>query len=51
MYEMARTIVAMLCVLWLLGIISHTDGGRIHLLLVGLVGTSGVNFMTGRRTM
>ena len=46
---MLWTIVAVLVVLWLLGLIGHIGGGLIHALLVIAVLVVIYNFITGRR--
>ena len=46
---MLWTIVAVLVVLWLLGLIGHIGGGLIHALLVIAVIVVIYNFITGRR--
>jgi len=46
---MLYTIVAVLLVLWLLGLIAHIGGGLIHLLLVVAIIVFIWNLVTGRR--
>jgi hypothetical protein len=46
---MLYTIIAVLVVLWLLGLIGHVAGGLIHLLLVAAVIVFIYKFVTGRR--
>ena len=48
---MLWTIVAVLAVLWLLGMIGNVGGALIHLLLVAAVIVLRVNLLTGRRTV
>jgi uncharacterized membrane protein YtjA (UPF0391 family) len=49
--RMLWTIIAILAVLWLLGVVtSYTAGGLIHALLVIAVVLFVVNLLTGRRT-
>jgi hypothetical protein len=49
---MLWTIIAILAVLWLLGLVtSYTAGGLIHVLLVVAVVLFIVNLLTGRRTV
>ena len=45
---MLYTIVAVLFVLWLLGLIGHIGGGLIHLLLVAALVVFLWNMLTGR---
>ena len=47
---MLWTIVAVLAVLWLLGLMANIGGGLIHLLLVAALIVVVFNFVTGRRT-
>ncbi len=44
-------IVAVLVVLWLLGLVAHVGGGLIHLLLLIAVVVGGVNLLRGRRPL
>ena len=49
---MLWTIIAILAVLWLLGVVtSYTAGGLIHALLVIALVLFVVNLLTGRRTV
>lgn len=48
---MLWTIVAILLVLWLIGLIAHIGGGLIHLLLVVALVVFVINLLTGRRTV
>lgn len=49
---MLWTIIAILVVLWLIGMItSYTAGGLIHILLVIAIVVLLVNLITGRRTL
>ncbi len=47
---MLWTIIAILFVLWLIGLIAHVGGGLIHLLLVLAVIVFVFNLLTGRRS-
>ena len=47
---MLYTILAVLCVLWLLGLVSGVGGGLIHLLLVVAAVILIFNLISGRRT-
>ena len=47
---MLWTILVVLCILWLLGVVtSYTAGGLIHLLLVVALVTFVINLLQGRR--
>ncbi len=49
-YTMLWTILVVLCILWLLGMVtSFTAGGLIHILLVAAVVILVFNLVTGRR--
>jgi hypothetical protein len=48
---MLWTIVAVLLVLWLIGLLAHVGGGLIHLLLVIALVVFVINLITGRRTI
>ncbi len=48
---MLWTIMAVLLVLWLLGLIGHVGGGLIHLLLVFAVVALVIQLFTGRRVV
>jgi hypothetical protein len=48
---MLWTILAVLVVLWLLGLLANIGGGLIHLLLVLAVIVFIANFLSGRRTV
>ncbi|HEX8891002.1 MAG TPA: lmo0937 family membrane protein [Pyrinomonadaceae bacterium] len=48
---MLWTIMAVLLVLWLIGLIAHIGGGLIHLLLVVALVVFVINLLTGRRTV
>jgi Family of unknown function (DUF5670) len=48
---MLWTIVAILFVLWLLGLVAHVGGALIHLLLVVAVIVMVANMLTGRRAV
>ena len=48
---MLWTIIAVLLVLWLLGLIAHIGGGLIHLLLVIAAIVLVINLLSGRRTV
>ena len=48
---MLYTIIAVLVVLWLLGLIGHIGGGLIHLLLVAAVIVFIWNLVAGRRSV
>jgi Family of unknown function (DUF5670) len=48
---MLWTIIAVLVVLWLIGLIAHIGGGLIHLLLVVALVVFVINLLTGRRTV
>lgn len=48
---MLWTILAVLLVLWLIGLIAHIGGGLIHLLLVVALVVFVINLLTGRRTV
>jgi hypothetical protein len=48
---MLWTIVAILFVLWLLGLMAHVGGALIHLLLVVAVIVMVANMLTGRRAV
>ncbi len=48
---MLWTIVAILFVMWLLGMIGHVGGGLIHLLLVAALIAAVFNLVAGRRTV
>lgn len=48
---MLWTIIAVLFVLWLIGLIAHIGGGLIHLLLVVALIVFVINLLTGRRTV
>ncbi len=48
---MLWTIVAILFVMWLLGMIGHVGGGLIHLLLVAALIAVVFNLVAGRRTV
>jgi hypothetical protein len=48
---MLWTILAVLLVLWLIGLIAHIGGGLIHLLLVVALIVFVINLLTGRRTV
>jgi hypothetical protein len=49
-YAMLWTILVVLCILWLLGMVtSFTAGGLIHILLVAAVVILIYNLVTGRR--
>ncbi len=46
---MLWTILAILLVLWLLGLVTNVVGGLVHFLLVVAVVVLAVQFLTGRR--
>jgi hypothetical protein len=48
---MLWTIVAVLLVLWLIGLVAHIGGGLIHLLLVVALVVFVINLITGRQTV
>ena len=48
---MLWTILAVLLVLWLIGLIANIGGGLIHLLLVVALIVFVINLLTGRRTV
>jgi hypothetical protein len=48
---MLWTIIAVLLVLWLIGLLAHIGGGLIHLLLVVALVVFVINLITGRRTV
>jgi len=49
-YAMLWTILVVLCVLWLLGVVtSYTAGGLIHILLVAALVLLIINLVSGRR--
>ena len=48
---MLYTIVAILLVMWLLGLVANIGGGLIHILLVIALVAFVVNLLTGRRTV
>ena len=48
---MLWTILAVLLVLWLIGLIANIGGGFIHLLLVVALIVFVINLLTGRRTV
>lgn len=48
---MLWTIVAILLVLWLVGLLAHIGGGLIHLLLVVAAIVVVFNLLTGRRAV
>ena len=48
---MLWTIVAVLLILWLLGLVGHIGGGLIHLLLVIAAIVVVINLLSGRRTI
>jgi hypothetical protein len=48
---MLWTIIAVLLVLWLLGLVAHIGGGLIHLLLVIALVVFVINLITGRETV
>jgi len=49
-YAMLWTILVILCVLWLLGVVtSYTAGGLIHLLLLAALVVLVINLVSGRR--
>lgn len=48
---MLYTLVAILLVLWLLGLVANFGGALIHILLVVALVAFIVNLMTGRRTV
>jgi hypothetical protein len=48
---MLWTIIAILVVLWLVGLLTHVAGGFIHLLLVIALVVFIINFISGRRTV
>lgn len=48
---MLWTILAIVLVLWLLGLIAHIGGGLIHLLLVVAAVVLIIQLITGRRTV
>jgi hypothetical protein len=48
---MLWTILAIVLVLWLLGLIANVGGGLIHLLLVVAVVVLLIQLLTGRRTV
>ena len=50
-YNMLWTIIAILLVLWVLGLATHVAGGLIHLLLVLAVIIVLVRLITGRRAV
>jgi ABC-type uncharacterized transport system permease subunit len=51
-YAMLWTILVVLCVLWLLGVVtSYTAGGLIHLLLLAALVVLVINLVSGRRRM
>lgn len=47
---MLWTIIAILLVLWLVGLLAHVGGSLIHLLLVVALIVFVINLLTGRRT-
>jgi hypothetical protein len=49
--EMLWTIIAVLLVLWLIGLVAHIGGGLIHLLLVVALVVFVINLITGRQTV
>jgi hypothetical protein len=48
---MLWTIIAVLLVLWLIGLVAHIGGGLIHLLLVVALVVFVINLITGRQTV
>lgn len=48
---MLWTIIAILIVLWVLGLIAHIGGGLIHILLVVALIVIVYNFVTGRKAV
>lgn len=48
---MLWTIVAVLAVLWLLGLVGHVGGALIHFLLVAAIVVAVINLLTGRRAL
>ncbi len=48
---MLETIIIILVVLWLLGLVTHTAGSLIHLLLVVALIVLIVRFVTGRKVV
>jgi hypothetical protein len=48
---MLWTILAVVLVLWLIGLVAHIGGGLIHLLLVVALVVFVINLLTGRRTV
>ncbi len=48
---MLWTLIAVLVVLWLLGLIANIGGGLIHILLVLALIVLAYNFLVGRRTV
>jgi hypothetical protein len=48
---MLWTVMAILLVLWLVGLLTHVAGGFIHLLLVIALVVFIINFISGRRTV
>lgn len=48
---MLWTILAIILVLWLVGLVANVGGGLIHLLLVVALIVFIINFLTGRRTV
>ena len=49
-YVMLWTILVVLCILWLLGVVtSYTAGGLIHLLLLAALVILVINLVSGRR--
>ena len=48
---MLWTILAVLLVLWLIGLLANIGGGLIHLLLVVALVVFVINLLTGRRTV
>jgi hypothetical protein len=48
---MLWTIIAILIVLWVLGLIAHIGGGLIHILLVIALIVIVYNFVTGRKAV
>jgi hypothetical protein len=48
---MLWTIIAVLLVLWLIGLVAKIGGGLIHLLLVVALVVLVINLLTGRRTV
>lgn len=48
---MLWTIVAVLAVLWLLGLVSHVGGALIHFLIVAAIVVAVFNLLSGRRAL